>query len=168
MAKVLVEAKSAGNGDGIVLSLADVRKRRALLQRHGRHIVFTSPHRLSNFPTQFMADLQKGRPVRFKMHEDVFESMLGGAGGSGLSGLGDDAHRPIHVIAEEVIADWKKPYFGVVPYLQAMQTLDTVNDTYGEDSAYEIVIYFLSNATSWRGPKARETKAELKRMFGIK
>lgn len=167
--KVWVEAEQAGDGSSVVLSLADVRKRRELVRRYGKHNVFTSPHRLNNFPPQFMSELREGWPVRFKMYESVYESMLnGGSGGTGFAGLAEEGHRPIYVIAEEIIADWKKPYFGAVPYLAAMQTLDTVNDTYGYDSAYEIVIYFLSNAQSWRGAKAREIKAELKKMFGIK
>lgn len=70
--------------------------------------------------------------------------------------------RPIHTIASEIIADWKKPYFGAVPYLGAMQSLDTVDDAYGYDDARSIILYFLSNATTWRGAKAREIKAELK------
>ena len=70
--------------------------------------------------------------------------------------------RPIHTIAREIIADWRKPYFGAVPYLGAMQSLDTVDDAYGYDDARSIILYFLSNATTWRGAKAREIKAELK------
>lgn len=71
-------------------------------------------------------------------------------------------HRPIHTIAREIIADWKKPYFGAVPYLAAMQSLDTVDDAYGYDDARSIILYFMANATTWRGEKAREIKAELK------
>jgi len=70
--------------------------------------------------------------------------------------------RPIHTIAREIIADWKKPYFGAVPYLGAMQSLDTIDDAYGYDDARSIIAYFMSNATTWRGAKAREIKAELK------
>ena len=70
--------------------------------------------------------------------------------------------RPIHTIAREIIADWKKPYFGAVPYLGAMQSLDTIDDSYGYDDARSIILYFLANATTWRGSKAREIKAELK------
>ena len=70
--------------------------------------------------------------------------------------------RPIHTIASEIIADWKKPYFGAVPYLGAMQSLDTIDDAYGYDDARSVILYFLANATTWRGAKAREIKAELK------
>lgn len=73
--------------------------------------------------------------------------------------------RPLHLIALEVRADWKKVYFGAEPYLQAMSRLDKITDMYGMDSADSIVRYFLSNATTWRGPVARVVKAELKSML---
>ena len=72
--------------------------------------------------------------------------------------------RPIHTIASEILQDWKRPYFGAVPYLAAMQSLDTIDDTYGYDDAETVILYFMSNATTWRGAKAREIKAELKAM----
>lgn len=56
-----------------------------------------------------------------------------------------------------------KPPFCCVPYLNAMLTLQSHNDTFGCDSGRSIVLYFLSNATTWRGETARRIKAELKR-----
>ena len=76
--------------------------------------------------------------------------------------------RPLSVIAAEIRKDWKKPYFGAVPYLQAMADLDSIDDKYGEDSAKSIVLYFLANAQSWRGETAKRVKAELKKLAGIK
>jgi hypothetical protein len=70
--------------------------------------------------------------------------------------------RPLHTIANEIRADWKQPYFGAVPYLDAMQTLDTIEDKFFFDSARSVVLYFLSNASTWRGDTARRIKAELK------
>jgi hypothetical protein len=72
------------------------------------------------------------------------------------------ATRPLYAIAQEVRSDWTKPYFGAVPYLEALESLDSVNSHYGADTAKDMVIYFLSNATSWRGDTARRVKAELK------
>lgn len=72
--------------------------------------------------------------------------------------------RPIYVIAREINRDWPKPYFGAVPYLNAMYALDGIDDTYGHDDARSVVLYFLSNATMWRGDVARRVKAELKAM----
>lgn len=77
-------------------------------------------------------------------------------------------NRSLATIAREIRADWKKPYFGAVPYLQAMQSLDSVEDAYGFDSGRSIVLYFLANAGTWKGPVAKATKAELKTIAGIK
>lgn len=73
--------------------------------------------------------------------------------------------RTLSAIASEIRKDWAKPYFGAVPYLQAMSTLDDINQPYGYDSGESIVRYFLSNATTWRGDTARRIKAELKGML---
>jgi hypothetical protein len=70
--------------------------------------------------------------------------------------------RPLHEIAQEISRDWHKPYFGAVPYLEAMLTLNSVADNYYYDSGKSIVLYFLGNASSWRGDTARRVKAELK------
>lgn len=77
-------------------------------------------------------------------------------------------NRSLATIAREIRANWKKPYFGAVPYLQAMQSLDSVDDAYGFDSGRSIVLYFLANAGTWKGPVAKATKAELKTIAGIK
>lgn len=76
--------------------------------------------------------------------------------------------RPIYVIAKEIMLDWPKAADENHPagaYCVPMLSLVSVNDTYGYDSAPSIVRYFLANASSWRGPKAREIKAELKSMI---
>jgi hypothetical protein len=76
--------------------------------------------------------------------------------------------RSISTIAREIRADWQKPYFGAVPYLSAMQSLDSIEDNYYEDSGKSVVLYFLANAQTWKGEKARSIKAELKKLCGIK
>ena len=73
-------------------------------------------------------------------------------------------NRPLYEIAAEIRRDWKKVYFGAVPYLDAMQTLNSINDNYIMDSGKSIVLYFLCNAGTWRGDTARRVKAELKAM----
>ncbi len=74
--------------------------------------------------------------------------------------------RPIHVIAHEIAQDWtprgKGVYFGAVPYLNAMYSLGDIDEAYGYDTGRSVVLYFLSNATTWRGDVARRVKAELK------
>lgn len=72
--------------------------------------------------------------------------------------------RPLSVIAEEIRRDWKRPYFGAVPYLSAMAELDSVEGKYYSDSAASVVRYFLANAGTWRGETARRVKAELNAM----
>jgi hypothetical protein len=70
--------------------------------------------------------------------------------------------KPISAYAQEIRRDWKKPYFGAVPYIEAMETLNSINDNYYFDSGKSVVLYFLANATTWRGETARRVKAELK------
>jgi hypothetical protein len=66
-------------------------------------------------------------------------------------------------IARVIRRDWTKVYFGAVPYLQALSELNSVSDNYGYDSGVSIVLYFLANANTWRGPVAKAVKAELKK-----
>lgn len=75
------------------------------------------------------------------------------------------AHRPLYQIAQDIRDDWQNPYFGVVPYINAMGALTTMRDYYEADSAQSIVAYFLANARTWKGAKAKEIKAELKSML---
>lgn len=77
--------------------------------------------------------------------------------------------RTIKEIAAEIKADWKNwrnSY--AAEYLNAMSSLETINDNYYFDSADSIVRYFLSNAQGWRGDTAKRVKRELKDMVGIK
>ena len=73
--------------------------------------------------------------------------------------------RPLYEIAIDITANWAKVNFGAVPYLAAMKTLDSIDDDYGQDSGRSIVMYFLSNATTWRGEAARNIKKELNAML---
>jgi hypothetical protein len=58
--------------------------------------------------------------------------------------------------------DWKKVNFAARPYLDAMFGLSSVDENYGFESGRSIVLYFLNNATSWKGDTAKAVKAELK------
>lgn len=69
--------------------------------------------------------------------------------------------RPLANIAAEIRRDWKNPYFGARPYLDAMETLDNIEDNYFLDSGKSIVLYFLANAQTWKGEVARRVKKEL-------
>lgn len=74
-------------------------------------------------------------------------------------------HRPLYEIAREIRQDWKTVNYAAAPYLRAMMELKTVDSMYGFDDGGMVVAYFLSNATTWRGEKAREIKKELKEML---
>ena len=73
--------------------------------------------------------------------------------------------RPLYVIAKDIFRSWPKisPY--ALPYVEAMQQLVMIDDMYYDDSGKSVVLYFLSNATTWRGDDARRIKAELKAMI---
>lgn len=73
--------------------------------------------------------------------------------------------RPVYKIAEEILNDWAAPYFGARPYLAAMLTINNELENYGQDTAKSIILYFLSNASSYRGSKAKELKNELKTLI---
>jgi hypothetical protein len=73
--------------------------------------------------------------------------------------------RSLATIAREIRNNWTKPYFGAVPYLDAMHHLDTMRDKYYYDDAQSVVLYFLANAGTWKGEVARRIKAELKTML---
>jgi hypothetical protein len=73
------------------------------------------------------------------------------------------AKKTVSQIAREIRQNWAKPYFGAVPYLNAM-----LYENYGFDGERSIVLYFLSNASTYRGEIAKEHKKQLKEIVGIK
>jgi hypothetical protein len=66
-------------------------------------------------------------------------------------------------LAQVVYRDWQRVNFAAKPYLQAMQSMRSINDQFGFDSGRSIVLYFLGNARSWKGPVAKAVKKELNR-----
>lgn len=79
-----------------------------------------------------------------------------------------NANRPLSQIAREIKADWKNVNYAAKPYLDAMAGLNSIDDNYYCDSGKSVVLYFLANASSWRGEKAKAVKAELKKLANIK
>lgn len=75
--------------------------------------------------------------------------------------------RPVYLIARDIRPNWPQVYFGAQPYLEAMYLLSDITDHYGCESAKDIVVRFLANASTWRGPVARQIKAELKELAGV-
>lgn len=74
-------------------------------------------------------------------------------------------HRPLSEIAREIRLNWEKVNYAAVPYLDAMECLNTIDDMYILDSGESIVRYFLSNASTWRGETAKRIKKELNNML---
>jgi len=73
--------------------------------------------------------------------------------------------RKLKEIAKEIDDNWERPYFGAVPYINAMHMVSDIADEYGQDNGEYIVRYFLGNAQTWRGDVARRIKAELNGML---
>lgn len=76
--------------------------------------------------------------------------------------------KTISTIAREISREWKNVNYAAKPYLQAMHSLDSVNDSYYQDSAKSVVSYFLANASGYRGEAAKAHKAALKAIVGLK
>ena len=67
----------------------------------------------------------------------------------------------IHEIARFIKSDWGKVNYAAEPYLYAMRSLESVEDKYYAESGESIVLYFLSNASTYRGENAKLIKKEL-------
>lgn len=78
----------------------------------------------------------------------------------------DLASATLDQIASVIARNWNKPSPYALPYLQAMFSLTDMNSYYYHDDAKSIILYFLSNASGYRGPVARLVKAELNRRVG--
>ena len=82
--------------------------------------------------------------------------------------MSNNSVRSLSEIAREIRKDWPVAWNENHPagtYLIPMSTLDKVTDNYIMDSGKSIVIYFLSNASGWRGETSKRIKAELKAMI---
>lgn len=88
-------------------------------------------------------------------------------------------NKSLSEIGSLIEREWKNPYFGAVPYISALIDIQDEDEPSGGeynriagcylfDSARDIAIRFLSNATNWRGETARLVKAEIKRRLNAK
>ncbi len=68
-------------------------------------------------------------------------------------------------IASEIRRTWPKVNYAAKPYLEAMESLNSINDNYIMDTGKSIVAYFLANASTWRGEDAKRIKKELNAML---
>lgn len=73
--------------------------------------------------------------------------------------------RPLYQIANEIVSDYmdrgKSLPDAARAYVEPMQFLTSMDDTFGYDDAETVVIYALSNLTGWRGDTARRVKREM-------
>lgn len=75
---------------------------------------------------------------------------------------GEQYPRPLYQIAEDIESDWARIFYAAIPYIDAMKSLSSVDDKYGYEDGRDIVNRFLTNANTWKGPKAKAIKAELR------
>jgi hypothetical protein len=76
--------------------------------------------------------------------------------------------RPLREIAADIRANWptlSTAGYAAVPYVEALEQLDSIAERYFADSADSIVRYFLGNAGGWRGEHAKRVKAELRALL---
>lgn len=66
------------------------------------------------------------------------------------------------LIRKDIRSQGKRVPFGAEPYLDALSSLDSVDDNYGLDSGRSIVSYLLGNLSQYRGEYAKAVKAELR------
>jgi hypothetical protein len=112
------------------------------------------------------AGYRPGPPSRAAAYSDGKGGYVPPGRTRGLSspGTGDDIKsKSISELASMIQGDWGNVNFGAVPYLDAMRSLDSIDDRFGQDSGKSVVSYFLANSGTWRGDTAREVKAELRR-----
>jgi len=76
-----------------------------------------------------------------------------------------EQNRSLNAVAKDIRQSWKNISFNAVPYVEALEFLNRIEDTYIVGSGVSIVQGFLANAGSFRGEDARRIKAELKAML---
>jgi hypothetical protein len=80
--------------------------------------------------------------------------------------LDDYSNKTIAELAMNISKDWSKNgkiNNAAKPYIQAMYSLRSIEDTFYLDTGTMIVSYFLSNASSWKGKIAKAIKQELRK-----
>jgi hypothetical protein len=76
--------------------------------------------------------------------------------------------RPLYQICDEIRKDWKTMPEYAKAHFRAIEGANSIDEKYLCESVKSEVLYFLSNASSWRGETAKRIKAELKSMAGLK
>lgn len=73
-------------------------------------------------------------------------------------------------VAKIIFAYWPNMYYGAVPYAEAMAEGLTFNlyEPYRFETQRPMVLYFLANAQTWKGPVAQAVKDFLNKRYGYK
>jgi uncharacterized coiled-coil protein SlyX len=66
-------------------------------------------------------------------------------------------------LAKMIAKDWTEINIRAELCLATMNELDSIEDSYYEDSGESIILHFLCNAVSWRGGLSQMIKRELNR-----
>lgn len=76
--------------------------------------------------------------------------------------------RTFSEIAKDIRKNWQNMSPAAEPYVNALAEIKSSdkNARYYFEDAETQVLYFLSNAGTWRGPEAKRIKSELKSMLG--
>lgn len=102
---------------------------------------------------------------------DIARSLLD-SGKIEIIGVSDTGPRSLSTIAGEIMGSpWYRSNSSIYArdYIQAMASMRSINDQYFADTASSVVLYALSNMSTWRGDQARAIKAELKDLLkGVK
>ena len=73
-----------------------------------------------------------------------------------------EQNRSLNAIAKDIRQSWKNISFNAAPYVDALESMNRIEDIYLIGNGVSIVQGFLTNASSFRGDDARRIKAELK------
>ena len=129
---------------------------------------------MSSFTDQFMneADRRGSGDVVRSMLDSGMLMVIDVSSGDTLGDALPAGPRSLMKIARDIKGSpWYRSNSSIYArdYIEAMSCLNSINDTYGLDTAESVVRYALSNLSTWRGDQARAIKAELKDLLkGVK
>ena len=74
-------------------------------------------------------------------------------------------NRSLRAIAEEIKADWHTIHPVAKPFVDALATLESIDDMFHRDRAIAVVARLRGACGTWRGATARRIKLELDEML---
>tara|TARA_R110000796_G_scaffold214892_1_gene330889 strand:+ start:486 stop:734 length:249 start_codon:yes stop_codon:yes gene_type:complete len=76
-----------------------------------------------------------------------------------------EQNRSLNTVAEDIRQSWKNISFNAAPYVDALESMNRIEDIYLVGNGVSVVEGFLANASSFRGADAKRIKAELEAMI---